>query len=291
MPEMMNQKELRVIILTHGGAEQILARLCALPCVSVAGVFVETQLAPERGLREKIKRSIRYNGYAATAAKFARKLLSPDKAGNDEVSEMRSGQDALSEAARRHDVPAHLVANYHERDAIELMRAADADLGIIYGTNIVKESVFKIPRLGSINLHQGLAPFYRGGPPVFWELFNDEPEVGLTVHYVAAKVDSGEIILQETVPLVYDYSYGLNFESFISDYRARLTDRSAALVAEAVRLIAEGEVAARPQDTSLGKRYRLPTKKEKDELSRRLRGRRRAAVTREATAQRLSAED
>ena len=157
------------------------------------------------------------------------------------------------------------------------MRGAQADLGVIYGTNIIRESVFRIPRLGSINLHQGLAPFYRGGPPVFWELYNGEREVGLTVHFVAAKVDTGEILLQETVPLAYDDAHGDDFDAFIAAYVERLRARSAELVARAVGMIAEGTYEARPQDTSLGKRYRLPTKREKDELRRRLRARGRGA--------------
>ncbi len=81
--------------------------------------------------------------------------------------------------------------------------------------NIIKESVFSIPRFGSINIHQGLAPIYRGGPTVFWELFNGENEIGITVHFVAPKVDTGDIILQKTLPLEYDFSrYELNFENF-----------------------------------------------------------------------------
>jgi hypothetical protein len=56
-------------------------------------------------------------------------------------------------------------------------------------------------------------------------------------------------------------------------------------VAEAVRRIADGTAQPRPQDISLGARYRLPTKREKDELRRRLRaryGRKRAAAEGEA---------
>ena len=120
-------------------------------------------------------------------------------------------------------------------DSIELMRQANADLGVVLGTNILKESVFTIPRRGSINLHQGLAPYYRGCPAIFWELFNGEREIGLTIHFVESKVDTGEIILQRTVPLEYDYSYGLNYEAFISDYRQKLIVPCANLVAEAVQ--------------------------------------------------------
>ncbi len=165
------------------------------------------------------------------------------------------------------------VDNFHSEASIELMIRAAADLGVIYGTNIIKENVFSIPKLGSINLHQGLAPHYRGGPPIFWELFNGEKEVGITVHFVAAKVDAGDIILQTTVPLEYDFAYDLNFEEFIESFKSGLREESANLIVESVKLIASGEVQRKPQDVSVGKRYRLPVKREKDEMRRRLRHR------------------
>ena len=275
MTEKGSDKKFRVILLTHGGAELVLERLLGVEGVEVAGVFVETETTPRRGLREKLRRSIRYDGWASTASKLAGQLLRR-RAGADV---MEVGRDALREMCASRGVPFHLVANYHTEEAAGLLRAAQADLGVVYGTNIIRESVFRIPRLGSINLHQGLAPFYRGGPPVFWELYNGEREVGLTVHFVAAKVDTGEILLQEAVPLAYDDAHGDDFDAFIAAYVERLRARSAELVARAVGLLAAGTHEARPQDTSLGKRYRLPTKREKDELRRRLRARRREAGT------------
>src|SRR5437868_10801577 len=206
----MSRNKLRLIVLTHGGIEIALKRLLALDCAEVAGVFIETDTVRRVGWREKIKRSVRYDGYAATAMKFARKLLTarqPADASADAAS-----RETLREIAEAHGVPVHFVSNYHSPEAIALMCAAAADLGVVLGTNILKESVFKIPRLGSINVHQGLAPTYRGCPAVFWELFNDEREVGLTIHFVEAKVDTGDIDMQKTVPLEYDFNYGDDFE-------------------------------------------------------------------------------
>lgn len=275
MTEKGSDKKFRVILLTHGGAELVLERLLGVEGVEVSGVFVETETTPRRDWREKLRRSIRYDGWAATASKLAGQLLGRRSGADADTAE--AGRDALREMCAARGVPFHLVANYHNEEAGGLLRAAQADLGVIYGTNIIRESVFRIPRLGSINLHQGLAPFYRGGPPVFWELYNGEREVGLTVHFVAAKVDTGAVLLQETVPLAYDDAHGDDFDAFIEEYTARLRARSAELVARAVEMIAEGAYEARPQDISLGKRYRLPVKREKDELRRRLRARRRAA--------------
>jgi folate-dependent phosphoribosylglycinamide formyltransferase PurN len=264
-----NETEFRVILLTHGGGEAVLLRLAQLDNAQVAGVFIEEKRMPVRSFKEKLRRSLKYDGFLATIGKMIR----PAQVEN-------SVEDLTVEMARNLDFPVHFVSDFHDAETIELMRAARADLGVIYGTNIIKESVFSLPRLGSINLHQGLAPFYRGSAPVFWELYNDEPEVGITVHRVAAKVDAGDIVLQETVPLRYDFErYDFNFESFIEDFRAGIKEKCAALVAESVRQIADETANFRPQDISLGTRYKLPTKREKDELKRRLRQRRKKLTT------------
>jgi folate-dependent phosphoribosylglycinamide formyltransferase PurN len=270
---------LRLMILTHGSpkAAAIIERLLALPCARVAGIFVETETTPRYTLAQKLKRSIRYDGYIGTLVKYAGKLSQLPRKGLKNTAASPSSREYLQTIAADAGAPLHFVSNFHLPESLALMRDCEADLGVVLGTNILKESVFSIPRLGSINTHQGLAPFYRGGPPVFWELFNDEREVGLTVHFVAAKVDTGDIIVQETLPLIYDRARGLDYEGFLAEYRAKLSDRAAVLVPQAVQMLAEGTANLRPQDITLGKRYRLPVKHEKDELRRRLRQRLRLA--------------
>ena len=265
--------KLRLLVLTHGSnkAAMIIERLITLSCAEIAGIFIETEQSPRRySLTEKIKRSIRYDGYVSTMTRIIKRLTSASLA---DTGPSLNSHNRLREIAGAHHVPVHFVSNYHLPDSIEKMRAVEPDLGVVLGTNILKENVFALPRLGSINIHQGLTPYYRGGPPVFWELFNGESEVGLTVHFVAAKVDTGDVIAQDKLPLVYDHSYGLNYEAFIADYRERLYARAAELVPQTIQLIAEGSVTPIPQNIELGKRYRLPLKKEKDELRRRLRER------------------
>jgi hypothetical protein len=164
-----DDKKLRVIVLTHGGAESLLGNLSKLDSVEVAGVFVETEENRRvYGLREKLRRSIRYEGYAATAMRGLSLLAGRNGSRRDWGDRIRESQQSLGQSATDLGMPIHFLSNYHTEEAIGLMRAAEADLGIVWGTNILKECVFRIPRLGSINIHQGLAPYYRGGPPVFW---------------------------------------------------------------------------------------------------------------------------
>ena len=262
----MSEKKLNIIVLTHGGAERLLELLSEIKTVEVVGIFVETATEPKRSLKQKLKRSIRYDGYFSTVKKFGTKVFGGQ---NDELKTVQASQDNLEKCAENLKMPLHKIGNYHTEDSIKLLKETNADLGILYGTNIIKEAVFSIPRLGSINIHQGLAPIYRGGPTVFWELFNGEKELGITVHFVAPKVDTGDIILQKIVPLEYEFShYGLNYEEFLQDFRASLKEPSAQLLAQAVKQIAEGKGQRTKQDTSLGKRYKLPVKSEKDALLR-----------------------
>ena len=265
----MTKDKLKVIILTQGSPVHLLNLLAALETVEIISVFAGEAKPLRRSFWQQLKRSIRYDGYWATVKKFSAKLSGGKTKGLAEVEGARENRNNFAEQVGKLNIPLYEIENFHSDEAIKQMRDANADLGILCGMNIVKDSVFSIPRLGSINIHQGLAPIYRGGPTVFWELFNGENEIGITVHFVAPKVDTGDIILQKTLPLEYDFSrYELNFENFLSDFRAGLTEPSAQLIADAVQLIAEGREQRIKQDTSLGKRYRLPTKTEKDALLR-----------------------
>lgn len=86
-------------------------------------------------------------------------------------------------------------------------------------------------------------------------------------------MDTGDIILQKTVPLEYDFSFGEDFESFLEKFRDGLRNICAKIVAQATASIATGDFPRIKQDTTLGKRYRLPVKSEKDEMRRRLKKR------------------
>jgi peptidoglycan/xylan/chitin deacetylase (PgdA/CDA1 family) len=61
----------------------------------------------------------------------------------------------------------------------------------------LRDGVFDIPRYGSINLHSGKTPEYRGAAPAFGERHNGESAVGITIHRVAAALDAGDVLRQE----------------------------------------------------------------------------------------------
>ena len=262
IPVDRSDRPFRVVILTHGGCELFIEEIARRHEIKVGAVIVETVTEPKRPLTEKIRRSVKYDGWLATVKKL------PIFRSRSTKGESYAGSaDSLRSVADSNSIPFFTVENFHLPESIELIRSIDADLGVIWGTNIVKRSVFGLPRLGSINLHQGHAPYYRGGPTVFWELMNNENRVGITVHFVEEKVDTGDIVAQDFVPLDYDKKrYGADIERFLSDFRESLVVPSVELMTKATVSIADGTATRVKQDTSLGKRYRLPTFREKENL-------------------------
>lgn len=149
----------------------------------------------------------------------------------------------------------HEINDIHSDEGIQLIKSFNCDLLVVCGTGILKESVFELPKLGSINLHQGEVPKYRGAPPGFWELWNKEKQVGVTVHFVDKGVDTGDIILQEIVPI-------FEYDNFRTTMR-KLSEISLSLYPEAIRIIASGKYRRIKQPQGTGKQYYFPTLKQR----------------------------
>ena len=63
---------------------------------------------------------------------------------------------------------------------------------------IVKESLFNIPKIGTLNFHPSYLPYNRGKHPTFWNIIEEVP-YGVTIHFVDKGIDSGDIIFQKEI--------------------------------------------------------------------------------------------
>ncbi|WP_026840896.1 formyl transferase [Citrifermentans bremense] len=85
----------------------------------------------------------------------------------------------------------------HAPQTLETVRGWSPDLLVLCGCSILKAEFLSIPRLGTLNLHGGLAQRYRGVWTTLWAVVNREPEyVGATVHFVSPGIDDGDIVHQ-----------------------------------------------------------------------------------------------
>lgn len=99
--------------------------------------------------------------------------------------------------------PAKLKSNRLREELTDLR----PDLFVVVAFKILPRSLFTLPRLGSINIHASLLPKYRGAAPIHWALINGETETGLSSFVLNEKVDTGDLVAQQRVPVSREDTY------------------------------------------------------------------------------------
>jgi len=108
----------------------------------------------------------------------------------------------LSDVAKRNNVP-YFYMTQDNLQALEIwLRSQRADIGCVASlSQLLKLDIIKIFPKGIINLHPALLPKYRGPNPWFWTYYEMERTGGVTVHYIDAGEDTGDILLQSEFPI------------------------------------------------------------------------------------------
>jgi len=116
---------------------------------------------------------------------------------------------------------------------VEELRSYKADLQIVVAFRMLPEIVWAMPRLGTFNIHGSLLPQYRGAAPINWAVINGEKETGLTTFMLKHEIDTGNMILQERIPIGEDENVG--------SVHDRLMELSKSMVLRTVDLIIDCE--------------------------------------------------
>ncbi|GBF49054.1 methionyl-tRNA formyltransferase [Leptospira ryugenii] len=111
---------------------------------------------------------------------------------------------AVKALAESHSIPVIQSEKLRsDENAIQKIRSFPSTLHIVYAYgSIIPEAVFACPKFGSINLHGSLLPKYRGASPVQSALLHGDEITGYTIQYVSPALDSGDIIAQESWPIL-----------------------------------------------------------------------------------------
>jgi hypothetical protein len=143
----------------------------------------------------------------------------------------------------------HYVPHIHAASVLEKVQALAPDLGLIYGSPVLKEVLFEIPALGTLGIHHGQVPQYRGKKTTFWAIYNNEPVAGITIQKINAGLDTGQIVNSGTVP-IGDRPYGAVWRE--------LLELGLDLYLESILQVKAGTAVYRPQAGPKGKVYRDP---------------------------------
>lgn len=120
------------------------------------------------------------------------------------------------------------------------LRSLQADIQVVVAFRMLPESVWSMPRLGTINVHASLLPNYRGAAPINWAIINGEKETGVSTFLLKHDIDTGDIIFQESTEIKQDDDAGT-----IHD---RLMALGAKLAVKTVEAIGNGTAEFHKQD-------------------------------------------
>ncbi|WP_329182194.1 methionyl-tRNA formyltransferase [Streptomyces sp. NBC_01477] len=149
--------------------------------------------------------------------------------------------DSVAELAAKHGVPVLLRSRPDDGELLDAVRAAAPDIIVANNWRTwLPPEIFDLPPHGTLNIHDSLLPAYAGFSPIIWALVNGEERVGVTAHRMNAGLDTGDILLQRSVPV--------GPADTATDLFHRTVDLITPLVGESLRLIASGEARWRTQD-------------------------------------------
>jgi methionyl-tRNA formyltransferase len=114
---------------------------------------------------------------------------------------MQLQQSAVKQFALEHDLPIAQPEKLKSPDFFAQIQAWQPDLQIVVAFRMLPESIWSFPSMGTLNVHGSLLPKYRGAAPINWAIINDEKETGVTTFRLQHAIDTGDILLQERIPI------------------------------------------------------------------------------------------
>src|SRR5689334_19636415 len=154
--------------------------------------------------------------------------------------------DPLRVAAEERSVPVHQFPRLTDPAALEAMRAAKADVGVMaYVTQFVPQDFCTIPTFGTIQFHPSLLPLHRGASSMSWAIICGRTETGFSIFRPSDGLDEGPVILKRAVRIEPEDTLGsLYFGKIFPMGVAALVETAEMVVAGKAPAIAQYEPAA-----------------------------------------------
>jgi methionyl-tRNA formyltransferase len=146
------------------------------------------------------------------------------------------------------NIPILIPERVNSEAFAEELRELGADLFVLSGYNrILKPLIIEIPPRGTINLHGGKLPEFRGAAPINWQIIEGETEGGCAIIFVDEGIDTGDIIRQELYPIEPEDTH-----ASVLDKTLKIFPRLLLNVLEEIQV---GQVSAQAQDPREGAYY------------------------------------
>lgn len=153
------------------------------------------------------------------------------------------GHRSLEILAREKGIPVYDSMKVNSHASLELLSSLNLDLIVsCFWSELFKEAILNIPKLGVFNIHTALLPANRGSRPGPWAIINGDEKAGVTFHKMTQGVDDGPIVDQ----IAFDIS---NNETAASLYQ-KVNDSAVELVKSTLRKFLDNSYTLTPQNSS-----------------------------------------
>jgi methionyl-tRNA formyltransferase len=152
---------------------------------------------------------------------------------------MQLKASAVKEYAVQHHIPVLQPEKLKAPDFIQTLKSYQADLQIVVAFRMLPEIVWSMPPMGTVNVHGSLLPQYRGAAPINWAIINGEHTTGVTTFKLKHEIDTGDILLQHSEPVLTDDTMGTMYQ--------KLMEAGAQLLVKTVVGLIEDTIVEQPQ--------------------------------------------
>ena len=149
---------------------------------------------------------------------------------------------AVKEYALANNLTLLQPTNLKDESFLAQLKDLNANLQIVVAFRMLPEVVWKMPELGTFNLHASLLPNYRGAAPINWAIINGDTKTGVTTFFIDDKIDTGAMILSSVTEISPFENAGALHD--------RLIQLGSGTVLETLALIEKGNVATTIQSTN-----------------------------------------
>jgi len=157
------------------------------------------------------------------------------------------GQKVSTSAVKEYALEKNLrllqPTNLKSEDFLAELKSLDANLQVVVAFRMLPEVVWRMPKLGTFNLHASLLPEYRGAAPINWAIINGETKTGVTSFFIDDKIDTGAIILSKETAIGTNETAG--------ELHDRLMHVGSETVLETLQLIESEKVSTTLQENNL----------------------------------------
>lgn len=117
---------------------------------------------------------------------------------------LKLSESAVKQYAIAKGIPVLQPIKLKDPAFIASLKDIQADIQIVVAFRMLPEIVWNMPKMGTLNVHGSLLPQYRGAAPINWAVINGEKQTGVTTFKLKHEIDTGDILLQESMPIGED---------------------------------------------------------------------------------------